>query len=95
MLTLLEEPRSFKAGDIVKYFKAEYNDVDDTHRLMYYYKIIAIATTPLHGGRFVVYQELFDEHNVIVNTYGAFVNGMVDKNKYPECKQVYKYEIVL
>lgn len=93
MFKLLEEPRSFKAGDIVKYFEAEYNDSDHC-KLMHYYKILAIATTPLHGGRFVVYQELFDEHNVIVNTYGAFANSKVDKDKYPECKQVYKYEIV-
>ncbi|MDD4548124.1 MAG: DUF1653 domain-containing protein [Bacilli bacterium] len=41
--------------------------------------------------KLVVYQALYDEHKIWVRDYEVFIS-LVDKDKYPDVKQVYRFE---
>lgn len=80
--------KNIKVGDIVKHFKAEISDKD------YVYKIIAISIDCNVKNKYkVTYQELFGDHKSYVRDYDEFM-GFVDFNKYPNIKQVYRFEII-
>lgn len=80
--------KNIKVGDIVKHFKVEISDKD------YVYKIIAISIDCNVQNKYkVTYQELFGDHKSYVRDYDEFM-GFVDFNKYPNIKQVYRFEII-
>lgn len=84
------EERIFQAGDLVRHFKREL--VDPT-TLEYLYKIITFASHTETGERLVIYQALYAPFKICARPYDMFVSE-VDREKYPEIKQRYRFEVI-
>lgn len=83
-----------KAGNVFKHFKHDLVDTDD--KLMYMYEIIAVAVDSETLEKKVVYRALYEtggEYTTWVRDYNDFISE-VDKQKYPDAKQKYKFEQV-
>ena len=80
----------FKIGDIVKHFKRE-NVSKDTAE--YLYKILAFASHTENGEKLVIYQALYPPYKTCARPYDMFINE-VDREKYPDVKQKYRFEVV-
>lgn len=80
--------REFRVGDIVKHFKRE--NVND-ESANYLYKIIAFARHSENNERLVIYQGLYPPYKTCARPYEMFISE-VDKNKYPDTKQRYRFE---
>ena len=80
----------FKPGDIVKHFKRELVSQESSD---YTYKIIAIARHTETEEKLVVYQALYGTMEIYARPYEMFM-GEVDKVKYPDIKQKYRFEKV-
>lgn len=94
---LMETPR-IKNGDVVQHFKREKVTNGDPNA--YLYKVIDVnARDTDNYERVVVYEALYDngdivKHgNVFVRKYDEFMSE-VDREKYPDIKQKYRFEVV-
>ncbi len=85
-----EEKRDIREGDIVRHFKREWVSQDTTN---YMYKVLTFAKHTETGERLVIYQALYAPFAVCARPYGMFM-GKVDKEKYPDVKQKYRFEKV-
>lgn len=79
----------FQAGNVVQHFKRNLIKSDDPNS--YLYKIICTAMHTETGESMVVYQALYGEHLKYVRPEIMFL-GKVDKNKYPNASQEYRFE---
>lgn len=82
--------REFKSGDIVQHFKRLYINNPTTD---YLYEII--STNAHHtetDEKLIVYKALYGEHIVCCRPYEMFMSK-VDKIKYPDAKQEYRFEL--
>lgn len=82
--------RDIKIGDIVKHFKREWVSPDTAE---YLYKILAFASHTETGEKLVIYQALYAPYKTCARPYEMFMSE-VDRVKYPEAKQKYRFEIV-
>ena len=87
--------RNFNVGTIVKHFKRETIQYPGCK---YLYKIIAFAEQTETKEKLVIYEALYDDEdtgvvlgNVFARPYDMFMSK-VDKNKYPNIKQKYRFE---
>lgn len=83
-----------RQGDIVKHFKRE--KLNNPGNL-YLYKILGFAEHTESHEQLVIYQALYenDTMNVHFGVYARPYNmfmGKVDKKKYPNIKQEYRFE---
>lgn len=85
--------RILNPGDIVQHFKRETLSKNDKEKNIYLYKIIGIAEHTETKEKDVVYQSLYGDFGMYVRPYDMFV-GKVDKQKYPDIKQEYRFEKV-
>jgi hypothetical protein len=79
-------------GDIVRHFKREFVDTAKFDDAMYLYVVLSMnAMDTTNGGRVVVYKALYGDNKIFVRPYEDFM-GEVDKEKYPNVKQKYRFE---
>lgn len=84
-----------KVGDIVQHFKREV--LFDKNNQLYLYKILEIAEHTETGEKLVIYQALYDSDAMGIH-FGVFARPFdmfmseVDRNKYPDIKQKYRFE---
>ena len=57
------------------------------------YKVMFIATDSVTNEEVVVYEALYGNHVIWTRPYDMF-NSLVDKEKYPETLQTYRFELV-
>ena len=57
------------------------------------YRVLFIATHSETDEKMVVYEALYDDHKIYVRPYDMF-NSLVDKDKYPDVKQEYRFELI-
>ncbi|WP_315081283.1 DUF1653 domain-containing protein [uncultured Clostridium sp.] len=72
--------REFKTG-IYRHFKGKE------------YKVIDIAIHSETREEFVVYKALYDDFKTFIRPYDMFMSK-VDKEKYPDIKQEYRFEYI-
>jgi len=69
-----------KIKGIYKHFKGDYYLLED------------IATHSENGEKYVIYRMLYGDNNLYIRPYDMFFS-LVDKEKYPEVKQKYRFEL--
>ena len=69
-----------KIKGIYKHFKGDYYIVED------------IATHSETGEKYVLYRGLYGENPLYIRPYEMFISK-VDKQKYPEVQQEYRFEL--
>ena len=85
-----ELKRDICVGDIVQHFKREWVSADTSE---YLYKVLAFAQHTETGERLVIYQALYAPFKVCARPYAMFMSG-VDREKYPDIRQKYRFEKV-
>ena len=80
--------RDIRAGDIVQHFKREWVSPDTSE---YLYKVLAFADHTETGERLVIYQGLYAPFKICARPYTMFMSE-VDREKYPDIKQKYRFE---
>lgn len=90
---ILEEEnheRDIQVGDIVRHFKREWVSADTSE---YLYKVLAFAWHTETGERLVIYQALYAPFKICARPYAMFMSE-VDREKYPDIRQHYRFEKV-
>ena len=82
--------RDIMIGDIVQHFKREWVDHNTSE---YLYKVIAFAQHTENGEKLVIYQALYSPFKTCARPYAMFMSE-VDREKYPNAKQKYRFEKV-
>ena len=85
-----EIQREIRAGDIVRHFKREWVS-DETSE--YLYKVLAFAQHTETGEKLVIYQALYAPFKICDRPYAMYMSE-VDREKYPDIKQQYRFEKV-
>lgn len=85
------EERTFSVGDIVKHFKYETLEDYEKESQYYLYKIIAFAKHTENEEYLVIYQALYGDNEVYARPIEMFYSE-VDREKYPNIKQKYRFE---
>ena len=80
--------RDINIGDIVQHFKREWVDKNTTE---YLYKVLAFASHTENGEKLVIYQALYPPFKTCARPYDMFMSK-VDKEKYPQASQKYRFE---
>ena len=82
--------RDIREGDIVRHFKREWVSEDTSE---YLYKVLAFAAHTETGERLVIYQALYAPFKTCARPYAMFMSE-VDREKYPDIRQKYRFEKV-
>lgn len=82
--------RDIRVGDIVRHFKREWVSADTSE---YLYKVLAFAWHTETGERLVIYQALYAPFKICARPYAMFMSE-VDREKYPDIRQHYRFEKV-
>ena len=82
------EQRDLAVGDIVRHFKREWVSENTSE---YLYKILAFASHTETGEKLVIYQGMYSPFKICARPYDMFMSR-VDKKKYPDIKQEYRFE---
>ena len=82
--------RDIGVGDIVRHFKREWVSEETSE---YLYKVLAFASHTENGEGLVIYQALYTPFKTCARPYDMFMSE-VDREKYPDVKQKYRFEKV-
>ena len=82
--------RDIRVGDIVRHFKREWVSQETSE---YMYKVIAFAQHTETGEKLVIYQAMYAPFKICARPYAMFMSE-VDREKYPEIRQKYRFEKV-
>ena len=82
--------RDIRIGDIVQHFKREWVSQESSE---YLYKVLAFARHTETGEKLVIYQGLYAPFKTCARPFSMFMSE-VDHEKYPEAKQLYRFEKV-
>lgn len=80
--------REIRPGDIVRHFKREWVSQETSE---YLYKVLAFAQHTETGEKLVIYQGLYPPFKISARPYVMFMSR-VDKEKYPDIHQEYRFE---
>ena len=80
-------------GRIVQHFKRELLSPEERGTSMYLYEIIATAVHTETEEDLVIYRALYGDRRVYARPLSMFLSE-VDREKYPDVKQKYRFEIV-
>lgn len=72
--------QELKINRIYKHFKGNY------------YLVLGLAKDSETGEDVVIYRQLYDDCSLFVRTLKMFL-GKVDKEKYPDVEQIYRFEL--
>ena len=86
----MSNERTFYPGDRVQHFKQELVDSNTTQ---YLYQIVGVAIHSESREPLMIYQALYDDYQMYARPYDMFVSE-VDREKYPDIKQKYRFEKV-
>ena len=82
--------RVFVSGDVVRHFKRlELTNPD----LQYLYEFLGVASHTETGEEFAIYRALYGERKICARPLDMFMSE-VDRDKYPNAKQQYRFERV-
>nr|WP_303243969.1 DUF1653 domain-containing protein [uncultured Cellulosilyticum sp.] len=81
----------FRTGDIVRHFKWETLNEEEKKQNKYLYKVVCMAEHTETGEKLVIYQALYAPFKTYARPFDMF-NGNIDKEKYPEINQEYRFE---
>ena len=79
---------AIQVGDIVQHFKREWVSADTSE---YLYKVLAVAHHTENGEKLMIYQALYAPFKICARPYDMFMSE-VDRKKYPDIKQKYRFE---
>lgn len=79
----------FEPGDIVQHFKRE--TIENPHDNVYLYRVIGFAQHTETGEALVIYRALYGGRKIFARPAKMFY-GKVDRNKYPEIEQEYRFK---
>lgn len=82
--------RDIRVGDIVCHFKREWVSQETSE---YLYKVIAFAEHTETGEKVVIYQAMYAPFKICARPYAMFMSE-VDREKYPDIRQKYRFEKV-
>ena len=80
--------RHFETGDIVRHFKREIHP----EGTRYLYEILGEAKHTETGEKLMVYRALYGDGGIYARPYAMFMSR-VDRDKYPEIRQEYRFEL--
>ena len=83
--------RDIQVGDIVQHFKREWVSPETSE---YLYKVLAVAYHTENGEKLVNYQALYAPFKICARPYDMFMSE-VDREKYPDIRQKYRFEKVV
>lgn len=83
--------RDIQVGDIVQHFKREWVSQETSE---YLYKVLAVAHHTENGEKLVIYQALYAPFKICARPYDMFMSE-VDRVKYPDIRQKYRFEKVV
>lgn len=82
--------RDIEIGDLVQHFKREWVSAESQE---YLYRILAFAQHTENGEKLVIYQAIYPPYKTCARPYAMFMSE-VDREKYPDVKQKYRFEKV-
>lgn len=82
--------RDIEVGDLVRHFKREWVSEESQE---YLYRILAFAQHTENGEKLVIYQAIYPPYKTCARPYAIFMSE-VDREKYPDVKQKYRFEKV-
>lgn len=82
--------RDIEVGDLVQHFKREWVSAESQE---YLYMILAFAQHTENGEKLVIYQAIYPPYKTCARPYAMFMSE-VDREKYPDVKQKYRFEKV-
>ena len=85
-----ENRRDIHVGDIVRHFKREWVPENTSE---YLYKVLAFAQHTETGEQLVIYQALYEPFKICARPYAMFMSE-VDREKYPDIRQRYRFEML-
>ena len=85
--------RNLKQGDIVRHFKWETLTEEEKAQHKYLYEIIGTATHTETREPLMIYRALYGTKELYARPLAMFL-GEVDKDKYPNIKQQWRFEKV-
>ena len=80
-----------QVGSIVKHFKYETLSDAEKAQNKYIYRIEDFAINTLDQSSMVVYRAMYGDFKLYVRPYSEFISE-VDKEKYPNIKQRFRFE---
>ena len=83
----------FSPGDIVCHFKRETLSAEEKNKNVYMYEIIGVAVHTETREEMMVYRALYGDKEMFTRPLEMFL-GEVDREKYPDIKQRYRFEKV-
>lgn len=87
------EQRGIRPGDLVRHFKRETLSEEEKKTNRYLYRVLGVARHTETGEVLVIYEALYGDFGIFARPLSMFA-GEVDREKYPDIRQKYRFEKV-